>query len=51
MHSSSTTNVVKSLNIDAGMFDALARLFAGGIASGYGDHDLLCVADLHAINT
>ena len=41
---------LKSLNIDAGMFDALARLYAGGVASGRGEHDSLCVVDLHAIS-
>lgn len=44
------TNYLRSLNIDAGMFDALARLYASGVASGRGDEDSLCVADLHVLS-
>lgn len=38
---------LKSQPVDAGMFDALARLYASGVADGRGDEDSLCVADLH----
>lgn len=46
----SLSEYLKMLNIDAGMFEALARLYAGGVASGRAEHDVLCVAELHAIS-
>lgn len=41
-------NYSRDVDIDPGMFDALAKLFEGGVASGRAQHDWVCAADLHA---
>jgi 3-hydroxyisobutyrate dehydrogenase-like beta-hydroxyacid dehydrogenase len=40
---------IRDYEIDPGMFDAISKLYAGGVANGRGDHDSLCVADLQSI--
>lgn len=40
------TDHLKSQQVDANMFEALTNLYASGVASGRGDDDSLCVADL-----
>ncbi len=37
----------RDVDIDAGMFEALVRLYDGGVAAGRGGHDWACSADLH----
>jgi hypothetical protein len=39
---------IKTFDIDPNLFDAIAKLYVGGVAEGRGEHDSLCVADLHA---
>jgi hypothetical protein len=40
-------NYSRDADIDPEMFDALTRLFEAGVASGRGEHDWVCAADLH----
>lgn len=39
---------LRDVEIDSGSYDALHRLYAGGIADGRGSHDWCCSAELHA---
>jgi 3-hydroxyisobutyrate dehydrogenase-like beta-hydroxyacid dehydrogenase len=41
---------IRDYNIDSSMFDAISKIYAGGVAGGRGKHDGFCVADLHAIS-
>lgn len=39
---------LRVLNLDSGMYDALARLFAAGVEAGRADHDWRCIAEVTA---
>jgi len=44
------THYVHDCGIDPGIYSALARLFAGGVAAGRGEHDWVCAPDLPIVD-